>query len=173
LAIYRRDPSQNAVTCSALQWAESRLACKQITPCSIGWWQIGVEKDEHTDQACSMLSANQYNILHVGILWLGNTNTYYKPSILLLPLALQPFVGFGFLRQVTLVSDFIARCAFQGKVAGLMPNPQPGGPVPRIYISLGMGNPAITLGHWVAQVPWHCHFLYPQMWARGINCLYH
>jgi hypothetical protein len=57
--------------------------------------------------------------------------------LLLLPLALQPFVGFGFLRQVTLVWDFIARGVFQGKVAGLTSKPKPGGPVHRIYIPLG------------------------------------
>jgi hypothetical protein len=46
-------------------------------------------------------------------------------SQLLFPLRLQPFVGFGFLRQVIL--RFRSNKFFQGKVVGLSPNPQPGG----------------------------------------------
>jgi hypothetical protein len=57
-------------------------------------------------------------------------------SLLLLPSALQLFVDFGFLRQIILVLDFVSMF-FQGKVAGLTPNPQPVGPVPRIYIPPG------------------------------------
>jgi hypothetical protein len=70
-------------------------------------------------------------------------------------------MSFGFLRQVYSCLRFSSSKFFQGKVAGLTPNPQPGGPVPRIYIPFGPGRPR----HWVAQVPRECHFLYPQMWA--------
>jgi hypothetical protein len=45
------------------------------------------------------------------------------------------------LSDKSLVWDFIARGVFQGKVAGLQPNSQPRGPVPRIYTLLGTGSP--------------------------------
>jgi hypothetical protein len=71
---------------------------------------------------------------------------YYITQQLLLPLALQPFVDFGFLRQDTLVLRFHSKRCFLGKVAGPTPNLQPGEPVPRIYNPLGLGSPVIPPG---------------------------